>query len=139
SAISQRLLSRYASQGLQEIDDRVDLLLGQNAVAPERRHDGQWIAPGLIGQDRDEITPIGILAFDVLELWPDRSGQVAALDLVAGQAVALAAGEGELFAIASTRLGSGGPGGHHGEGHGRSAQNGTDQGCDAHGRTWRTH
>src|SRR5689334_3515097 len=35
------------SKGLQEIHDRVDLLLGQNPVSSERRHHGQWIALGL--------------------------------------------------------------------------------------------
>jgi len=84
-------LCRVPSQGLQEIDDRVDFLLGQNAVASERRHDGLRIALCFIGEDRDQIVTIGIFAFDVSQHRPDGSGKVAALDLVAGQAIALAA------------------------------------------------
>src|SRR6202012_3182433 len=45
-------------QRLQEIDDRVDFLLGENAVAPERGHHGLRIARGLVGDDGDEILAI---------------------------------------------------------------------------------
>jgi hypothetical protein len=34
---------------------------------------------------------VWIFAFDVLERWADRAGQIAALDVMAGKAIALAA------------------------------------------------
>src|SRR5690348_3656919 len=83
--ILQKLQLRGLSQGLQEIHDGVDFLLGQDAVASERRHHGLGIALGFVVQDRDEVAPVGIFALDVLEPGPDRARQIAALDLVAGQ------------------------------------------------------
>src|SRR6185436_17723895 len=87
------------SQRLQEIHHRVDFLFGQNAVAPERRHHGQRVAQGFVVENGDEILALGILALDVDQFGPDRAGQVATLDDVAGQAVALAAVESELAAF----------------------------------------
>src|SRR5215470_1912446 len=51
-----------ASQGLQEIDDRVDFLLRQNAIAPEWRHHCQRVARGLVGQNGDEFVAVGVFA-----------------------------------------------------------------------------
>ena len=95
------------SQGLQEVHHRVDLSFGENAVASERRHHGQRIAFGFVGQDGNELVAIRVLGLDVLELRPDRAGQVAALDVVAGQAIALAAVKGDLLALGGSRLGAG--------------------------------
>ena len=68
-------------------------------ISSERRHHGQRIALGFVVDDRDEIVAIGIFAFDVVQRRPDGAGKVAALDDVAGQAIALAAVEGELLAF----------------------------------------
>src|SRR6185437_3992320 len=95
------------SQGLQEIDDRVDLVAGQNAISPERRHHGQRVAPGLIGDDGDEIAAIREFALDVGERRPDGAGKLAAFDVMAGQAVALAAIECQLLTLGNARLRAG--------------------------------
>jgi hypothetical protein len=84
-------ICRGLSQGLQEIDDRVDFLLSQNTVAPERRHDGLRIAFGFIGKDRDQLVTVGIFAFDIPQHGPDSPGKIAPSDLVASQAITLAA------------------------------------------------
>ena len=83
----------------QEIDDSVDFLLGQNAVTPEWRHHGLRISPGLVADDGDQVVTVGVFGFDVRESRPDRARQVAALDHMTGQAIALAAIEGELLAV----------------------------------------
>src|SRR6267142_7020613 len=88
-----------ASQGLQEIHHRGDFLFGQYPVPSERRHHGQWIAQGFVVENGDEIVAIGILAFDVDQFGPDGAWKVATPDDVAGQAIALAAVEGELSAF----------------------------------------
>jgi len=62
-----------------------------------------------VGDDRDEIVTVRIFGFDLGECRPDRAGQVAALDLMAGQAVALATVESELLAVGGARLGVGEP------------------------------
>src|SRR5882724_11842751 len=49
---------RSPSKGLQEIHDRVDLLVGQNAISSERRHHGLRIALGLIVKDGDEFVRV---------------------------------------------------------------------------------
>jgi len=95
-SLLDNLLAGLKSQGLQEINDRADLLVGQNPVPAERRHHGLRIALGLVEDDRDQLVAIGVFCLEVLQLRADRSRQVAALDDVAGQAIALAAVEGEL-------------------------------------------
>ena len=70
----------------------------------ERRHHGLGIAFGLIVEDRDQIVAVRIFAFDVFKLWPDRAWQVAASDVVAGQAISLAPVEGELLSLGCRRL-----------------------------------
>ena len=93
-----------SSQGLQEIHDRVDLLLGQNPVSSERRHHGLRIAFGLIVNDRHQIVTIRISAFDVLEFRADAAGEVAARDHMAGQAIALAAVECDFLTLGGVGL-----------------------------------
>src|SRR5690242_13728723 len=93
-------VSKAMSKRLQEIDDRVDLPLGQNAVAAERWHHRQRIALCFVGHDRDQLLAI-VLAVELLELRSDRARQVAALDHMASQAIALAAVEGELLTFRS--------------------------------------
>src|SRR5207248_10659290 len=78
-----------ASKGLQEIHDRVDLLVGQNPVSSERRHHGQRIALGFVKDNGDELVAVGILALHVGQFRAKGAGILAALDDVAGQAVAL--------------------------------------------------
>ena len=51
------------------------------------------VALGLVRDNRHEFVAIGILAFDIFQRRPDRAGKIAALDLVTGQAIALAAFE----------------------------------------------
>src|SRR3954464_4999468 len=97
-------LSKRESEGLQEIDDGADFLLGQDAVAPEWRHHRRRIADRLVVEDRDQLGTV-VLGLEIFELRADRARQVAALDLMAGQAIALAAVEGELLAIGGAGLG----------------------------------
>jgi len=89
---------------LQEIHHRVDFLFGQKPVSSERRHHGQRIALGFVIKDGDEIVAIGIFAFDVDEFRADRAGQVATLDDMAGQAIALAAVERNFLPLGGGRL-----------------------------------
>ena len=91
------------SQCLQEVHDRVDLFVVQNPVSSERRHHGQRIALGGVDQDGDQFVAVGILALDVGQRRPDRAGKIAALDVVAGQAIALAAIERQLSALPRPR------------------------------------
>jgi hypothetical protein len=92
SIVSQRARARYSLDllvlrpRLQEIHHRVDFSV--KTIPSERRHHGQRIA-AFVGNDGDEIRAIGVLCFDVDQLRPDRAGQVAALDDMAGQAFAL--------------------------------------------------
>jgi len=74
-----------------------DFPFGQNSVSSERRHHGQRIALGFVGHDRDDLVAVGIFLLDVDQFRPQRAGILAALDRMAGQAIALAAIEGELF------------------------------------------
>src|SRR4030081_2572683 len=99
------LLSGSPSQGLQEIDDRVDFLFGQNAISSERGHHGLRVAFAFIRHDSDEIVAVGIFAFQFRQRRSDRARKIAALDLVAGQAIALAAIEGELLPLGNRGLG----------------------------------
>src|SRR5580704_15665570 len=92
------------SQCLQEIHHRVDLLLGQDPVSSERRHHGLRIAFGFVRHDGDEVVAIGVLALDVLQCGPDGAGKIAALDVVAGQAIALAAVERDFLAFGNAGL-----------------------------------
>src|SRR6202012_3645541 len=54
-------------QSLQEVHDRVDLLLGQNPVPSERGHHGQGISFGLVVKDRHEVVTIRVFLLDVGE------------------------------------------------------------------------
>src|ERR1700704_397961 len=105
--IQKSPVSARTSKGLQEIHDCVDFFFGQNPVSSERRHHGQRIAPGFVGKYGDEFVAVGILALDVGQFRTNGAGILAALDGMAGQAVALAAIEGELLALGSSRLGVG--------------------------------
>jgi len=92
---------------LQEINDRVDFLFGQNPVSSERRHHGQRIALGFVVENCDQFVAGGVLALDVGQFRTDGAGILAALDDMAGQAIALAAIEGELLPLGNSRLGAG--------------------------------
>ncbi len=109
-----------ASQGLQEVHHGVDFLLAQNPVAAERRHHGLRVAFGLIGDDRDQLVA-AVLRLEAGQFGADRAGQFAALDDMAGQAIALAAVESELLAL------SGGLG-LRGHSHGGARQQRQDEG-----------
>jgi len=74
---------------------------------------------GFIIEDGNEIVAVGIFAFDILQRRPDRPRKIAALDLVAGQAIALAAIESQLLTLGGRRL-------RAGRSHGRG---GADQQC----------
>jgi len=65
------------------------------------------IAPGFIGEDGDEVVAVRIFAFDVPERRPDGAGKLAALDVVAAQAIALAAIESKPLSFGSERLRAG--------------------------------
>jgi hypothetical protein len=98
------LKARPGSQRLQEVDDRVDFFFGENVISPERRHHREGITLGFIGDDRDQIGAVRIFGFDVGECRPDVAGKIADLDLVPGQAVALAAIVRELLSFRGGRL-----------------------------------
>src|SRR6202012_2894703 len=53
------------SARVEEIDDRLDFLVGQNEVALERRHHRLRIALGLVGNDGDELLAIWKSGFHV--------------------------------------------------------------------------
>src|SRR3954463_9923370 len=104
SGLLTNLLACLKSQGLQEINDRADLLVGQNPVPAERRHHGLRIALGLVEDDRGQLVAIGVPGLEVLQFRPDRSRQVATPDDMAGQAIALAAVESEFLAVGHNGL-----------------------------------
>src|SRR6185437_5064641 len=85
------LEARPWSQRLQEVDDRVDFFVGENVIAPERWHHRQRIALGFVGDDRNQIGEVRVFGLDVGQGRSDVACEVAALDLMAGQAIALAA------------------------------------------------
>src|SRR5262245_41692927 len=96
--INGLLMPGRSSKGLQEIHDRVDLLLGQNPVSSERRHHGQRITLGFVEHDGEQLVAL-VLVLHVGQFRSDRAGIIAALDDMADQAIALAAVEGELLAL----------------------------------------
>jgi hypothetical protein len=59
---------------------------------------------GFIIEDGNEIVAVRIFAFDILQRRPDGARKIAALDLVAGQAIALAAIESQLLALGDRGL-----------------------------------
>src|SRR6202051_1122617 len=80
---------------IEKIDDRFDFPVGQNQVAPEWRHHGLRIALGLVEHDRRQFLTVGKPDLHVGKRWPEIAGRIATLDVMAGQAIALAAVEGE--------------------------------------------
>ena len=70
-----------------------------NEIAAKWRHYGQRVTLGFIVENGDEFVAVGILAFDILQRRSDSTGQIAALDVVAGQAIALVAIESKLLAL----------------------------------------
>ena len=69
------------------------------------------IASGFIGEDGDEVVAVRIFAFDVLERRPDGAGELTTLNVVAAQAIALAAVERKPLSFGSERLRAGWAGG----------------------------
>jgi len=59
---------------------------------------------GFIIEDGNEIVAVGIFAFDIFQRRPDGAWKIAALDLVAGQAIALAAIERQLLTLGGRGL-----------------------------------
>src|SRR6185437_2399054 len=82
---------------VQKVYHRFDFLFGQDQIAPERRHAGERVALGLVGNDRGKRFAIWIAVFHVGKRWPDVARSVAASDLVTGEAISFAAVEGQRF------------------------------------------
>ena len=93
---------------LQEIHHGANLLFGQDTVSSERRHHSLRVAKGFVGDDGDEIGPIGIFALETHKFGSKRSRIFTTLDDMAGQAIALAAVKGEPPAFSDRRLRLGG-------------------------------
>src|SRR5579872_2478234 len=91
--------SLAASTGVKEIDDRLDLLIGEDKVAFEWRHHGLRISLGFVGHDRHQLLAVGKTALHVVEFGADIARRVASGDHVARQTIALAAVERELLSI----------------------------------------
>src|SRR6202000_3264370 len=83
---------------IEEIDDRADFLIGEDQISFERRHHGLRIALALVGDYRDQLGAVGESLLHVIERRPEVAGRVAALDVVTGEAIALAAIERKLLA-----------------------------------------
>jgi hypothetical protein len=84
---------------IQKVDDAIDFLAGQNQVSTEWRHDRQGIALGLVRNDRNQLAAIREPLLHVHQGRTDIAGSVAALYVVTGEAVALAAIVRKLFAL----------------------------------------
>src|SRR6202140_1951988 len=99
-AMAREILTSFSGSltRIEKIDDRFDFPVGQNQIAPERRHHGLRVALGLVEHDSPQFLAVGKPGFHVGKRRPDIAGRVTALDIVAGQAIALAAVERQRLA-----------------------------------------
>src|ERR1700683_415644 len=68
------------SKRIEKVDDGLDLLICQDQISSERRHNSLRIALGLVEDDRDEFLAIWITFFHVSKFGADIARRVATFD-----------------------------------------------------------